>query len=346
MIVPDVMRHGGHSRRRTKKRVRGKLPRLPVTEDYHIVSRIILLGPQRQKPTVEAALGALGVEGQVCSVTAGWQEREGEIEELEDHVCCPVTDLMLYHRAEAVFEQDPEFFKAHRARQDRLRELQRLYRLRLSHALEAARQLQAAESEEAGLLGEARRAALASVRSLDRYHLRQLRRIHAEFRSVWQPSERPAIAAQRAQLAEQLSASGALLIAGGHVGILISRLRLFDLDALFKDLPIVAWSAGAMALSEKIVLFHDHPPQGQSDPEILDLGLGRVRNLVPLPHARRRLDLDDGFRIALFAARFAPDLCATLEAGSLLHWHDDALYKVQACYGLTRQGRVDEVAIL
>ena len=39
-------------------------------------------------------------------------------------------------------------------------------------------------------------------------------------------------------------------------------------------------------------------------------------NVVPLPHARARLLLDDAPRMAVFARRFAPARCVLLENGT------------------------------
>lgn len=310
------------------------------------MSSIILLGPQRHAPLVGTALDTLGLKGPVCAVTAGWQEREGEVAELVRHLNREVTDLALYHRTETVFERDPELAAAYRSRQNRLQERQRLYRLRLAHTLAAARELLDTEGPDLEQLEIERAAALKAVRSLDRHHLRQIRQIHIDFEKSWNPVERPALQEQRDELAGLLRDSQALLIAGGHVGVLIGRLRLFALDELLNDLPIVAWSAGAMALTESIVLFHDHPPQGPGDPEVLDRGLGLVSGLVPLPHARERLRLEDHRRVALFAGRFAPARCLTLDRGVMLHVRDGSLAHVQHALHLTRQGQVTEMESL
>lgn len=86
-------------------------------------------------------------------------------------------------------------------------------------------------------------------------------------------------------------------------------------------MPIIAWSAGAMALSDRIILFHDRPAQGRGDAELLHRGLGLLPGVAPLPHARSRLLLDDPARVALFARRFAPAACVALDerCGVTLH---------------------------
>ena len=77
--------------------------------------------------------------------------------------------------------------------------------------------------------------------------------------------------------------------------------------------PVIAWSAGAMALTDRIVLFHDRAPQGPGHPEVYGSGLSVLRDVVLLPHARARLLLDDAPRMAVFARRFAPARCVLLE---------------------------------
>ena len=104
----------------------------------------------------------------------------------------------------------------------------------------------------------------------------------------------------------QLEKVEGLAIAGGHVAILVNRMRLFDLDRKLAGKAVFAWSAGAMAIAERVVLFHHSPPQGYGNTEVLEHGLGLVRGLVLFPHARRRLALDDRRRVALLARRFAP----------------------------------------
>ena len=43
-----------------------------------------------------------------------------------------------------------------------------------------------------------------------------------------------------------LAAAEALCVAGGHVTILLNRVRLLGLLELAGDLPLIAWSAGAI----------------------------------------------------------------------------------------------------
>ncbi len=279
-------------------------------------NRIVhFLGPQRLKPTLIDAVKETGITGKIAVVTAGWQEREAEDGELNEHLEGRAVNLKLYERTDALVLVDRELAAAHRARQDLLRRIQEIHQVRLTYALDAARDLLARKGE-ARLLGPERLAAVEAVRTLDRDHLERIRSIHEDFENRWHPLARPEVARHRKEIAAILAGCDGLAVAGGHVAVLLNRLRFFGLADLIGDRPVFAWSAGAMALSESVVLFHDNPPQGPGNAEVLDAGLGLVRNVVPLPHARHRLNTEDGARVALFARRFTPASCLLLDDGA------------------------------
>ncbi len=281
---------------------------------------VVLLGPQRLRPTLAAVMDSLEIGGRVAAVTAGWQERETEDDELRQHLGSRTENLRLYERAADVFRSDPDLAEAHRRLQTRIREQQELYRLRLGHCLAAARQL-LARDERTPQVERQTEAALAAVRQLDTDHLAGLQGMRREFEDQQGLRDRPAIAKHRGDLAGVLEQSSALAIAGGHVAVLLNRLRLFGLLELTAGLPLLAWSAGAMALASRVVVFHDSPPQGSGDAEVLDSGLAAFPEILPLPHARRRLLLEDARRVALFSRRFAPDRCVPLDEGARLSWN-------------------------
>jgi hypothetical protein len=211
-----------------------------------------------------------------------------------------------------------------------LAEMQELYLLRLDYALQAVYALQhRAESDQlSGTFTERVAApvaeAVAAVRSLDEAHLAHVNVIRGEFFARLPPHDRPVIASHRAEVAGLLGSATALVAAGGHVGVLAEVLHLFNVAAALQATapfttgraPVIAWSAGAMALSDRIVLFGDRSPQGPGHPEVYGSGLSVVRDVVPLPHARARLLLDDTARMAVFAQRFAPARCILLDQGT------------------------------
>jgi hypothetical protein len=98
--------------------------------------------------------------------------------------------------------------------------------------------------------------------------------------------------------------------------VLLACLRLFGVADVLGERPVVAWSAGAMVVCERIVLYHDLAAHSPGHAEVFDAGLGLCRGVVPLPHARRRLRLDDVDRMALLARRFAPARCVVLDDGA------------------------------
>ena len=139
------------------------------------------------------------------------------------------------------------------------------------------------------------------------------------------PAARPAIEHHSRQMVRQIEKVEGLAIAGGHVAILINRMRLFDLGQKLDGKAVFAWSAGAMAISERIVLFHHSPPQGYGNTEVLEHGLGLARGLVLFPHARRRLALDD--------RRESPCSPAALLRRAVWRWPTEPGWRSTTCSG-------------
>jgi len=280
--------------------------------------RVVLLGPQR-RPTLDGVVRSLGLsELRFAVVTAGWQEREPDDGELVSLLGDSAghhgaVNLGLYRRGLDVAERDPVFAAGWDELRRTLAGLQEVYLLRLDYALRAVYAVQ----RQAGSGSEAVEDAVAAVRSLDEAHLRRVNGARGEFYARLEPHARPVIAAHRDQVAAVLRDAGALVVAGGHVGVLADVLHLFNVAAALNGGSLViAWSAGAMALTDRIVLFHDRAPQGPGHPEVYGSGLSLLRDVVLLPHARARLLLDDTPRMAVLARRFAPARCVPLEAGN------------------------------
>ena len=272
--------------------------------------RIILLGPQR-RPTLDGVVRSLGLSGPVATVTAGWQEREPDDALLGTLLGGRAVNLALYRRWLDVQDRDPEYSAGARRLADTVAELQDLYLLRLDYALRAVYAVQRRSAS-----GDAVQDAVDAVRELDTGHLRRVNVARREFFDRLAPHDRPVIAEHRAEVSAVLADAPALVIAGGHVGVLAEVLHLFNVAAALNGAPVIAWSAGAMALADRIVLFHDRSPQGPGHAEVYGSGLSLLRDVVLLPHARARLLLDDTARMAVFARRFAPARCVPLEAGT------------------------------
>jgi hypothetical protein len=198
--------------------------------------------------------------------------------------------------------------------------------MRLHPALAVVEQLLA--SPKSALVDEARELALQDLRRIDRQLLEGATRIFAAHGRVAAPWEaQPVVSRLRQKATDALRSARAVVITGGHVAILLNRLQFFGVDTVLRELhaagrPILAWSAGGMLLTERIVLYYDDPPDGPAFPELLDAGFGLVKDVVLLPHARQRLRLDDPRRVGLLATRFAPAVCLGLENGAWLDQRD------------------------
>ena len=306
------------------------------------MAEYFLLGPQRPTVNLDAAFRTLDDGQSVAVVSAGWQEAEGDIDDVHEIIKCPLVDLRLYQRAEKVLAQAARLREIYRERQDRLQELQRLYRLRLSPSMLAARDLLQADGDPA-ILKHEQRHAIAQQRVLDRHHLRRISAIHKEFDTCIADERLPILTEHNAEIADVLSRCQTVVIPGGNVAVLLNRLRLFDLGPSLASKNIIAWSAGAMVLSDKVVLFHDNTPQGDRDAEVFDSGLGIVNEFVFLPDAKHRLKLRDKIGVALFCRRFAPATCVTLDSGSLLRYEDGRLVAAEDVRRLSRSGALRKV---
>ncbi len=281
------------------------MPRVPA---------LVLLGPQRTQPTLPEALRRCGIDGPVAAITAGWEEREREIEDLRAHLPRELLHLQLYARAQHVFKEDPELIAAYRERRARLRELHELYVLRLNGLAETFLELERRKRRPEIKDGELA-SAMEFIRDLDEHHLARSDAIYADFNDRFHPQQRASVDRHRQELGGIIDDSAAVVIAGGNVAVLLNRLRLFGVADLLQERPVFAWSAGAMALSDLVTLFHDHPPQGPGNSEILARGLGIVPGVLPFPHASERLRLDDAGRVGRLVRRLAPRPCIGLDDG-------------------------------
>jgi hypothetical protein len=264
---------------------------------------ITVLGPQR-RPTV-APLPAGTV---AATVTAGWRAREPDDTELDRLLGGGTVNLRLYERWLDVLDRDRELADAevnHRAVAEELQELYSLQVERANQAMDAIRRTATRPRTRDGAQSDAE----AALRLLDERHLDRMSTIRAEFEAAWRPAERDVVAGHRAQVRAELDRAGVLVITGGHVAVLLHVLRLF---AVTPPADVLAWSAGAMALTDRVVLFTD----GRA--ETYAPGLGLVPDTVLLPHARRRLPVDDPVRLGALARRFAPARCVVLDDGGTL----------------------------
>ncbi|GAA2093458.1 hypothetical protein GCM10009841_03250 [Microlunatus panaciterrae] len=281
---------------------------------------VTLLGPQRKTAAARAAVAELMPSGPIATVNAGWQERESESTELDEVLGGRMCNLELWRRWQELQQADPEYAAAERRLTDVLAEMQALYAIRLGHAMEAVESL--TRRNEVPTVQQAALAdAVRAVQALDDWHLQSVAEARAEFYAAVRLGERDQVLAHRADVDRMVADAAGMVFAGGHVGVLLHVLHVFDLGRLIRP-PLVAWSAGAMALAERVVLFHDHAPQGRRHSELYAEGFGVFSSILPFPHARRRLRLDDAHHLGLMARRFAPRSCLLLADGIRIDLHD------------------------
>lgn len=303
----------------------------------------ILLGPQLPTPNLNSAIDTkLLPDGPIAVISAAWQEAEADTQELQQQLQRPIVSLDLYQRAEEIFADDEKLRKAYRRRQDKLQELQQLYRTRLRQSMKAARQMRRIEGNSPLLVVE-RQHATDQVRDLDTHHLTRIQAIVDEYAHELLASNSGQLKEHTDAIHTAMEGCATTLITGGNVLVLLNRLQLFEMQSLLASRHLIVWSAGAMVLSDTIVLYNDRTPLGRRDPEVLGPGLGIIPNFVFLPDAKKRLQEKDRARVGLFCDRFAPADCITLNNGSLFHFDEKRVHRVENAWRLNSQGDIQEL---
>ncbi len=280
-------------------------------------STIALLGPQGITPDVGVVLHDLGITGTVALVSAGYQERESEDALLIAAMGVPVKNLTLHARGNEVFKTATAFTEAYQDRQQRLRHMQGFYRTRLDGTEDAARKI-SVRYVEPELLEQEEKVSVDVFRHMDNDHVERCQAVRTAFDKAWPDDRIESLTRHRREIRDLMATTDALVITGGHVASLLNRLQLFDVLGNIADKPIIAWSAGAMVLTDRILLFHDYPPYGSDIAQVLDAGFGLVPGFVVLPDARRRVRLDAKAGIQRFARRMAPATCVAMDHGARL----------------------------
>ena len=247
----------------------------------------VLLGPQRFRQTAGTVADSLAPDGPVATITAGWRDREKNDAELGEVMGGRARNLHLFTRLGHVVRHDPTFAAAASTYNRSVDEANKLYKVRLSHAMDAVYATMRRTARQ-DLIDSALRAGVQSVQDIDSWYAWLTKELEDELRADGRVDSSDIIATHRGEIAEILSGSALLAIAGGHVSFLMRCLQLFEVFPS-PDLPVVGWSAGAMVLTDHIVLYHDKGPAGVQPAEVWDRGLGRVPRVVALPHARWRL---------------------------------------------------------
>ena len=254
---------------------------------------IIVLGPQR-RPTLDA----VGLDGPGRDDHGGLAGARARRRRARRAARRPQPQpAPCYARWQDVLERDPEYAEAERAHRAALAEQQELHLVQLDGVLGALREVARRGGSGPRVRDEARADAEAVVRLVDDRHLARVAQERAAFaRPVAARGARGGGAGTGPRWREVLAGAAALAVAGGHVGVLGHVLRLF---ARRQRRPtVVAWSAGAMALTDRVLLFHDRAANGPSHAEFADVGAGldprRGAAAARPPAAARRRRRSDG----------------------------------------------------
>jgi hypothetical protein len=264
-----------------------------------------------------AEVAAFEVDGPVALVTAGWEEGERNDAEVDRRLGGGSRNLNLYGRRLDVLESDADYAEAQRLLHTQLADLRELYQLRLRHALDGVEVIRRRFAESDRQPEPEIGAALEAVRMLDESQATAIAAAYARFYEQHPPHERPSIARHREEVAAIVAECGAIAIAGGHVGVLNNCLHLCNLAVLIEERPLLAWSSGCIAVTERIVVVDDDDPAGRPD-EVYDIGIGVAHGMVALPSGASRLHAHDQDRLAVLARRCAPNVCVILDSGDRL----------------------------
>lgn len=274
---------------------------------------LTILGPERPDGILPEVLRRHGIRGPVALISAGWRYDEARDEPLRAAVDCTVHNLGLYQAFRELERDAPDLVAAWTRKQEILRKTKALYRIRITHA-EAACQALWAEREDP----ECRwfNLAVRALREADEHFLAEARRLHAAFDEELAPRRHRLVRGTEARLEDTLAGCEALLVAGGHVGVLRNRMSFFGIDRWLRKMKIYAWSGGAMLMCRQVLLYHDHTAYGPGIAEMLDDGFALLGDTMLLPHARERLKLDQRGNMAILARRLAPARVLGLQNGA------------------------------
>lgn len=226
-----------------------------------------------------------------------------------------MQNLGLYAAFRVLEREASDLVSMYTLKQSTLRRIKERYRMAIVPALAGCRELWARRRDATCPWFQQ---SIRNLQAVDDLFLVESDRLHREYDEQARPFAHRRVRAELDRLRALLDGCSSVLIAGGHVGVLRNRLAFFGFEEWLRNRRIFAWSAGAMVLTERVVLFHDHTTYGIGLAEILDRGLGLLPGVVFLPHARERLALDDVENVAILAQRFAPAQAIGLQNGALL----------------------------
>ena len=311
----------------------------PCQRNPKFTQPLVLLGQQREAPRLQSILDRWQITGPVGLVSAGWEEDEDDDQWVRDAVDSPVINSRLYGFADDLFQRDPEVIELLRERQDRLRELREINELQTEHLCLIARDLWRRLESNASAMGPLQQT-LDQLRAVDDSYLESITTVIVEYETRIAPKERPSVLEYRQRVIERLQGCEVLFVAGGHVGVLLNRLNLCRLLQNIQ-LPIVAWSGGAMALGERVYFYDQFLPHAKREVELSRRGLGLFSGIQLFPRARQRLQLHDPCELGLLARRMT-SRCLLMNERSEISWSSDNQLQATDVLTITDLGETKE----
>lgn len=276
---------------------------------------ITIIGPERPDPVLPQLLKRDGIRGPVALISAGWRQDESRDEPLRAALGVTIHNLGLYKAFQEVERHAPELASVYTKKQAELQKLRLRYHDAIVAALGGCMKLYAGRRDpDCPWFKQA----VQHLRDVDALWVNEADRLHRGFEEEAHPLRHRLVRAEISRIADILRGCQAVLIAGGHVGVLRNRLLFFAMDRILSGQRIYAWSGGAMVLCDRILLYHDFTPYGVGTAEVLDRGMGLLPEVWLLAHARQRLDLGNQNALAVMTARLGPQRVLGLENGAIL----------------------------
>lgn len=168
---------------------------------------------------------------------------------------------------------------------------------------------------------------MAKIIENDSLMLRICDQIEGYFRDRSRVEEHPVYIAMREEFRNRILSANSIFIFGGHMPVLLNRLKFFDLkgvfnEALCRGTNFYTVSAGSMALADKVIVYDDfgHRAEGGHgrEFEFFDNGLGLVTKVAIFPHCMDRIQTDEPDNLSYLANRFSSGPCVGLNEESFL----------------------------
>ena len=264
--------------------------------------QVTLLGPQRRPTRATRSLGRSTGRRPLATVTAGWQEREPDDAELRRPARRP-------RRQPGCTAGGSTSGAGPRVRRRRARAPSRPRRAAAAVPRPARPRARGDVRARAARRRAARAVAAAlgdadgpSSGCIDERHLEPGPRRPARLLlGAPAPQERPVVAEHRAEVRRAARARPARSSSPAATSASWCGCCTCSTCGRSRPETVVAWSAGAMALTERVVLFHDRAPQAPAPPRSTATGSALVRGCGaaaarPAAAAHRRPAADAGAR--------------------------------------------------